>query len=32
LFNWANNGDYVYVWDPSGSTPTDPNYYTPGGA
>jgi len=23
LFDWANEGDYVYVWDPSGKTPTD---------
>jgi hypothetical protein len=32
LFNWANVGDWVYVWDPSGSTPTDPAYYNDGGA
>ena len=32
LFDWAQDGEWVYVWDPSGSTPTDPNYYTPGGA
>ena len=32
LFNWANVGDWVYVWDPSGSTPTDPSYYGDGGA
>ena len=32
LYLWANEGDYVYVWDPSGETPTDPNLYTPGGA
>ena len=32
LFNWANVGDWVYVWDPSGSTPTDPGYYGEGGA
>ena len=32
LFNWANVGDWVYVWDPSGNTPTDPNYYGEGGA
>jgi lipoprotein-anchoring transpeptidase ErfK/SrfK len=32
LFNWANIGDWVYVWDPSGKTPTDPKYYGPGGA
>jgi hypothetical protein len=27
LFNWANVGDYVYVYDPSGQTPTDPSVY-----
>jgi len=32
LFNWANQGEWVYVWDPSGKTPTDPAYYGPGGA
>jgi len=32
LFNWANVGDWVYVWDPSGLTPTDPSLYTEGGA
>jgi hypothetical protein len=32
LFNWANVGDWVYVWDPSGNTPTDPAYYNDGGA
>jgi lipoprotein-anchoring transpeptidase ErfK/SrfK len=32
LFNWANVGDWVYVWDPSGNTPTDPSYYGEGGA
>ncbi|HEY9078041.1 MAG TPA: L,D-transpeptidase [Anaerolineaceae bacterium] len=32
LYDWANVGDWVYVWDPSGKTPTDPKYYTPGGA
>jgi lipoprotein-anchoring transpeptidase ErfK/SrfK len=31
LFNWANVGDYVYVWDPSGITPTDPSLYGSGG-
>ncbi len=24
LYNWANVGDSVYVYDPSGKTPTDP--------
>lgn len=32
LFQWANQGDQVYVWDPSGKTPTDPKLYTAGGA
>lgn len=32
LFLWANVGDFVYVWDPSGQTPTDPSLYTAGGA
>ena len=32
LFNWAKEGDWVHVWDPSGKTPTDPKYYSDGGA
>jgi len=32
LFNWAVEGDWVYVWDPSGKTPTDPSFYDDGGA
>jgi len=32
LFQWAQEGDWVYVWDPSGQTPTDPSYYGAGGA
>ena len=32
VFDWANEGDYVYVWDPSGKTPTDPYFYGAGGA
>ncbi|HEX7976843.1 MAG TPA: L,D-transpeptidase [Anaerolineales bacterium] len=32
LYNWANVGDWVYVWDPSGKTPTDPKVYSAGGA
>jgi hypothetical protein len=32
LYNWAKVGDWVYVWDPSGKTPTDPAYYKDGGA
>ncbi len=27
LFDWAAVGDWVYVWDPSGKTPTDPEFY-----
>lgn len=27
LYNWAIEGDWVYVHDPSGLTPTDPNLY-----
>ena len=27
LFNWAHEGDYVYIHDPSGQTPTDPSLY-----
>jgi hypothetical protein len=30
LFDWAQEGDWVYVWDPSGKTPTDPSFYTVG--
>jgi L,D-transpeptidase catalytic domain len=30
LYNWANVGDYVYVYDPSGRTPTDPSLYGSG--
>ena len=32
VFNWADLGDWVYVWDPSGETPLDPELYSPGGA
>ncbi|MGD0004751.1 MAG: L,D-transpeptidase [Anaerolineaceae bacterium] len=32
LFQWAKQGDPVYVWDPSGQTPTDPKFYGAGGA
>lgn len=31
LYNWAKMGDWVYVWDPSGKTPTDPSMFTSGG-
>ncbi len=30
LFDWAREGDWVYVYDPSGQTPTDPAYYGAG--
>jgi hypothetical protein len=30
IFDWADVGDWVYVWDPSGETPTDPTLYGPG--
>ncbi|MBI5953290.1 MAG: L,D-transpeptidase [Chloroflexi bacterium] len=30
LFNWAVEGDWVYVHDPTGQTPTDPSFYTGG--
>lgn len=30
LFNWANQGEWVYVWDPSGKTPTDPKAFSGG--
>jgi hypothetical protein len=32
LYYWAALGDFVYIWDPSGNTPTDPALYTAGGA
>lgn len=32
LFDWAVEGDYVHVWDPSGRTPVDPTLYGAGGA
>jgi hypothetical protein len=31
LWEWAQDGDWVYIWDPSGMTPTDPALYTGGG-
>ena len=31
LFDWASEGDWVYVHDPSGLTPTDPSFYGDGG-
>lgn len=32
LYQWAEEGDWVYVWDPTGQTPTDPALYSSGGA
>jgi lipoprotein-anchoring transpeptidase ErfK/SrfK len=32
LYNWAREGDWVYIHDPSGLTPTDPAKYGEGGA
>ncbi|TFH34715.1 MAG: murein L,D-transpeptidase [Anaerolineales bacterium] len=32
IFNWAEEGTWVYVYDPSGRTPTDPATYGAGGA
>ena len=32
LYDWAVEGDWVYVWDPSGKTPTDPEFYKQGAA
>jgi hypothetical protein len=32
VYDWADEGDWVYVWDPTGQTPTDPNFYGDGGA
>lgn len=32
IYDWAEIGDWVYVWDPSGETPIDPDVYGSGGA
>lgn len=32
LYEWADEGTWVHVWDPSGKTPTDPAVYGSGGA
>ena len=32
LYAWAHEGDWVYVHDPSGVTPTDPSIFGDGGA
>ena len=31
IFNWAEEGTWVYVWDPSGVTPVEPDAYGAGG-
>lgn len=31
VFDWAELGDWVYVWDPSGETPTDPDLFISAG-
>jgi hypothetical protein len=28
MFQWANMGEWVYAWDPSGQTPTDSKLFT----
>ena len=30
LYNWASVGDFVYVFDPSGKTPTDSSLFGTG--
>ena len=32
IYKWAEIGDWVYVWDPSGKTPEKSDLYTAGGA
>ncbi len=32
IYNWAEEGTWVYVYDPSGRTPTDAELYGAGGA
>jgi len=32
IFDWAEKGTYIHVWDPSNITPTDPAVYGYGGA
>ena len=32
IYNWADEGTWVYVYDPSGETPTDAELYGSGGA
>jgi lipoprotein-anchoring transpeptidase ErfK/SrfK len=30
IYNWASVGEFVYVYDPSGQTPTDPSLFGTG--
>jgi hypothetical protein len=32
VFEWIQEGDWIFVWDPTGQTPTDPALYGGGGA
>lgn len=32
LYEWAEEGSWVHVYDPTGETPTDPEFYGEGGA
>jgi hypothetical protein len=32
VFDWIEEGDWIFVWDPTGETPTDPALYGSGGA
>jgi len=32
IYNWAEKGTTIHIWDPSNITPTDPALYGPGGA
>ena len=32
IYEFAEEGSWIYVFDPSGNTPTDPSLYGPGGA
>jgi hypothetical protein len=32
VYDWIEEGDWIYVWDPTGLTPTDPALYGDGGA
>ena len=31
IYDWAEEGTWVYVFDPTGETPTDPSKFGPGG-